>query len=151
MRKVKCEDCGKVYDFDSDDFCPSCGAFCYPKSDRAVGADGSIIRVEGISESNHKGSFLHEEYHEENRARKANGLDRGVDRQGFQWISLHSSGAKRSGTGLRWSPNANTALPEKKTRSAARTEEEELTRVAGIIAVVLILLGFFVRFLEFLF
>ena len=26
MRRVKCEDCGKVYDFDTDDFCPRCGA-----------------------------------------------------------------------------------------------------------------------------
>lgn len=30
MRKVQCEECGKRYDFDEDDFCPRCGAFNPP-------------------------------------------------------------------------------------------------------------------------
>ena len=59
MRKVKCEDCGKVYDFDAEDFCPRCGAFQFPKGGVQISADGSVVRVDGISESNHKNSFLH--------------------------------------------------------------------------------------------
>ena len=27
MRKVRCYECGKTYDYDTDDFCPKCGAF----------------------------------------------------------------------------------------------------------------------------
>lgn len=30
MRRVKCEDCGKLYDYDYDAFCPRCGAFNQP-------------------------------------------------------------------------------------------------------------------------
>ena len=85
MRRVKCEDCGRVYDFDTDDFCPRCGAFTFPKGDR-IGTDSSVVRVEEIRESNHKDSFLHAEYFVEKRRRKAAGLDRGADRsRGSQW------------------------------------------------------------------
>ena len=31
MRKVCCEECGKKYDYDVDDFCPRCGAYNPPK------------------------------------------------------------------------------------------------------------------------
>ena len=26
MRKIRCYECGRRYDFDVDDFCPQCGA-----------------------------------------------------------------------------------------------------------------------------
>ena len=65
MRRVRCYECGKMYDFDMDDFCPRCGAFNQPPKSTAIDADGSVIRVDGINEKNHAGSFVHEELHEE--------------------------------------------------------------------------------------
>ena len=39
MRKVTCQDCGKHYDYDVDDFCPKCGSFNPPP-------DGGATRLE---------------------------------------------------------------------------------------------------------
>ena len=80
MRKVRCHECGKVYNFDAEDFCPRCGAFTQPPKSTTIDADGSVIRVEGINEKNHAGSFVHEELHEENRERKRMGLSKGTRR-----------------------------------------------------------------------
>lgn len=82
MRKVRCYECGKSYDFDVDDFCPKCGAFNQPPRDVCIGADGAVIRVDGINERNHRESFVHTELHEENRERRAVGLSKGVKRTG---------------------------------------------------------------------
>ena len=81
MRKVKCYECGKTYDYDEDGFCPNCGAFNQPARSAAIAADGSVIRVDGLNERNHKGSFVHRELHEENRERKAKGLSKGTTRR----------------------------------------------------------------------
>ena len=148
MRRVKCEDCGKVYDFDTDDFCPRCGAFAFPKGDR-IGADGTVIRVEGISESNHKGSFLHEEYHSENRHRKAAGLDRGADRsRGLHWAPTPSAAKK----GLSWAPGSSSPLPSA-ARHAAQSRnssapEAEIKKVIGWLVGIVILGSFFLEFLD---
>lgn len=80
MRKVRCYECGKSYDFDEDDFCPKCGAFNQPPRETRIGADGTLVRVDGLNERNHKGSFVHRELHEENRERRAIGLSKGVKR-----------------------------------------------------------------------
>ena len=80
MRMVKCYDCGRRYDYDEDGFCPKCGGFNQPVSASRIGADGSVVRAEGINERNHAGSFVHKEYHAEERKRRASGLDKGVDR-----------------------------------------------------------------------
>ena len=37
MRMVRCEDCGKRYDYDMDGFCPRCGAFNQPVRVRSGG------------------------------------------------------------------------------------------------------------------
>lgn len=75
MRKVRCYDCGKRYDFDMDDFCPKCGAFTLPARSARIGANGSVVRVDGINERNHEGSFVHKELHGENRERKNTALE----------------------------------------------------------------------------
>ncbi len=80
MRKIQCYECGKSYDFDVDDFCPKCGAFNQPGKSARIGADGAVVRSEGLNEKNHAGSFLHQEFHLENRVRKAVGLSKGVVR-----------------------------------------------------------------------
>lgn len=80
MRKVRCYDCGKTYDFDVDDFCPKCGAFNQPGKSARIGADGAVVRSDGLNERDHAGSFVHREFHKENRVRKAVGLSKGVRR-----------------------------------------------------------------------
>ena len=80
MRRVRCYDCGKRYDFDVDDFCPKCGAFNPPDRSSRIGADGSVVRIDGLNEANHQQSFVHAELHEENRERRASGLSKGVKR-----------------------------------------------------------------------
>ena len=80
MRKIRCYECGKSYDFDVDDFCPKCGAFNQPGKSAAIAADGAVVRTEGLNEKNHAGSFAHQEVHAENRVRKAVGLSKGVRR-----------------------------------------------------------------------
>ena len=70
MRKVRCYECGKTYDYDTDDFCPKCGAFNQPPKSTTIDANGAVIRVDGINE----------ELHEENRERKRMGLSKGTRR-----------------------------------------------------------------------
>ena len=78
MRRVRCHECGKRYNFDVDDFCPQCGAFTQPQRTTRIGSDGNVIRVDGINEENHKNSFVHAELHEENRERRRTPLERDV-------------------------------------------------------------------------
>lgn len=80
MRRIRCYECGKSYDYDEDGFCPKCGAFNQPPRSITIASDGSVVRRDGLNERNHKGSFAHEEFHEENRERKAMGLSKGVKR-----------------------------------------------------------------------
>ena len=77
MRKVRCYDCRKSYDYDDDGFCPNCGAFNLPWNTSTIQVDGEVRR-EGINERNHKDSFLHAELHEENRKRKGTPLEQGT-------------------------------------------------------------------------
>lgn len=94
MRRVRCHECGKSYDFDVDDFCPGCGAFTQPKKSSVIDASGAVIRVDGINERGHQASFVHEEFHEENRERRRMGLSKGVRR-----VPPKSRSAVASGTG----------------------------------------------------
>jgi len=75
MRNVKCYECRKRYNYDEDGFCPNCGAFNQPLSPKRIAADGSVIWIEGLNSQNHEGSFLHKEFHEENRKRKGTALE----------------------------------------------------------------------------
>lgn len=75
MGRIVCEECGKVYDFDRDEFCPRCGAFNQPVKTWGMDAKGNVIRVDGVSERNHEGSFVHKEVHREKAVRRAVGMD----------------------------------------------------------------------------
>jgi hypothetical protein len=70
MRKVKCGECGKTYDYDEDPFCPKCGAF-----NQAGREAGAVKRTDGLSEVGHRESFLHKEFHAEEQVRRRSGLD----------------------------------------------------------------------------
>lgn len=77
MRRVRCVDCGRTYDYDEDAFCPKCGTFNQP--DKST-LQTRTKRVDGLSEAGHQGSFLHKEFHEEERERRLTGLDKSVKR-----------------------------------------------------------------------
>ena len=145
MRRVKCEDCGRVYDFDTDDFCPRCGAFTFPKGDR-IGTDSSVVRVEEIHESNRKDSFLHAEYFVEKRRRKAAGLDWGADRsRDSQWAPA-PGGAKTAKVSDPLPTAAKSASRARKAVSA--TEGQELRKIIGWLVGIVILASFFLEFLD---
>ncbi|MEG1989267.1 MAG: hypothetical protein RR035_08775, partial [Oscillibacter sp.] len=76
----KCYECGKNYDYQEDAFCPHCGAFTPPPRHAYIAADGSVVRVDGLNEAGHEGSFAHQEFHEEEKSRRKSGLSRGVQR-----------------------------------------------------------------------
>ena len=78
MRIVKCYECGKRYNYDEDGFCPKCGGFNQPKALSRIGADGSVVWVDGINRRNHEGSFVHQELHEENRERRGSPLEQNM-------------------------------------------------------------------------
>lgn len=80
MRKVRCYECGKQYDYDEDGFCPACGAFNQPPRAARIRADGAVVRVDGINERNHGKSFVHQELHEEDRERRRVGMEKGTQR-----------------------------------------------------------------------
>ena len=92
MRMVVCGECKKRYDFDRDDFCPRCGAFNPPEKQWTVDNFGNVVRVDGINERNHSGSFVHAEVHREKAIRKIKGLDRG----GIKSAAVPQSGKKRA-------------------------------------------------------
>ena len=77
MQKVRCYECGRSYDYDEDAFCPRCGAFNLPGREHTVRV-GELTedRRDGLSEKGHSGSFLHREFHSEERERLRLGLDR---------------------------------------------------------------------------
>lgn len=77
MQKVRCYECRRSYDYDEDAFCPRCGAFNLPGREGTVRV-GELTeeRRDGLSEKGHTGSFLHREFHSEERQRRRLGLDR---------------------------------------------------------------------------
>ena len=75
MKRIVCEECKKVYDYDRDEFCPRCGAFNPSVRTWGVDAQGNVVRVDGVSEQNHAGSFVHREVHREKAVRRALGMD----------------------------------------------------------------------------
>ena len=96
MRRVRCYECGKRYDFDVDDFCPRCGAFNQPDRTSRIGADGSVIRVDGLNEVNHREAFAHAELHEENRERRNSGLSKGTQQSAKTIQRQVQTAAKRT-------------------------------------------------------
>lgn len=76
MRRIVCEDCGKPYDYDKEDFCPRCGAFNQPVKTWGTDPQGNVVRLDGVNEQNHAGSFVHREVHREKAVRRATGMDK---------------------------------------------------------------------------
>jgi len=94
MRKIRCAACGKTYDYDDDAFCPKCGAFNQPsRGQRTM----QVTRKDGLSEAGHDHSFLHEEYHAEERQRRASDLNQKV-LQARETIRRQAAQPSRSST-----------------------------------------------------
>ena len=75
MKQILCEDCGKRYNYEKDEFCPRCGAFNQPVKTWTTDSQGNVRRVDGVNEQNHAGSFVHSEVHREKRVRRVKGMD----------------------------------------------------------------------------
>ena len=71
MLRLVCQECKKVYDYEVDDFCPRCGAYNQPPK----AASTATLRKDGVNESSHHGSFVHQEVHDEKAERRRIGLD----------------------------------------------------------------------------
>ena len=108
MRRVRCYECGKRYDFDVDDFCPKCGAFNQPDRASRIDADGNVVRVDGLNEANHRNSFVHSELYEENKERRAVGLSKSTKRVSQKTAQpalrqrQKQPGAQNMGTIIKW-------------------------------------------------
>lgn len=77
MSTITCYECKKTYNYAEDGFCPRCGSFNQPRrGSYIVSPNGDIIRADGINEAGHTDSFVHKEYHTEERQRQRLGLDR---------------------------------------------------------------------------
>jgi uncharacterized Zn finger protein (UPF0148 family) len=77
---IRCDDCGRRYDYDEDAFCPNCGAFNQPPKSVLINEAGEVVRVDGMNEAGHAHSFAHEEFHAEEKERRRSGLDKSVRR-----------------------------------------------------------------------
>ena len=130
MQRVRCYDCGKLYNYDEDCFCPKCGAFNQPQRSMRIGADGSVVRVDGINEANHTDSFFHRELHEEKRDRRRIGLDKGVQR------IQRSSAAKVS-------PARSTTLAANLQDRARNQRKQQSSSSFGVVVGVIILIVLF--------
>lgn len=75
MRRIRCYECGKIYDYDEDAFCPKCGAFSQPLKAGRISETGEVVLRDGIKEIDHVRSFAHQELHQENRTRRRSGLE----------------------------------------------------------------------------
>ena len=136
MRKVQCHECGKSYNYDVDDFCPRCGAFTQPLRTHQIGADGSVIRVDGLNEQYHQKSFVHRELHEENRERKGTLLSQGNKR-----ATPMMNQKKIAVSQMQKAPKSKTtSMPERKQKSA----------LAGILFAIIII-NLLTRFFALLF
>ena len=98
MQKITCVECGKRYDYQEDAFCCHCGAFNQPPKSTQIAADGSVVRVDGLSEVGRAGSFAHQEFHEEEKSRRKSGLAKGVQRIPLPEESKQTAAPRRSAT-----------------------------------------------------
>lgn len=135
VQKIVCEECGKHYDYQKDDFCPRCGAFNPPRRTWGVDPKGDVIRVDGINEENHAGSFVHREVHQERSQRREKGLD---------WKQGAAPAQKK---------RAAQPLPKAPVRPSPRSNagQQSLGKVIALIVGIIFLVNFIIPLLTILF
>lgn len=144
MRSVRCYDCGRSYNYDEDGFCPRCGAFNQPQRSLRIGADGSVVRVDGLNEATHANSFVHQELHQEKRERRRIGLDKSVQR--IQRAVVRKPGASASRT-----TSAATLLQnQERNRRQSRQQEKNPLKTVFFVIILILLLNLLPRILFFL-
>lgn len=130
VRKITCYDCGKTYDYDVDDFCPRCGAYTQPTRQSRIDARGDVVRVEGINEVSHKGSFVHAELHKENRRRKGTPLEVEMMEESGRAPAIKKQAASRQ---VQIAPPLGSA-----ERTGKKKESAPASLVGAILAAVLV-------------
>lgn len=110
MKKVRCFECGKTYNYDEDAFCPKCGAFNQPPKSAHINEVGEVVRVDGINEQGHAESFVHAELHRENRERRKVGLDKDLKKKASM-PSPRAAAPRVSGAGERGGERKPTGNP----------------------------------------
>ena len=138
MQKVRCYDCGRSYDYDEDGFCPNCGAFNPPRRSLRIGADGSVVRVDGINEANHTDSFVHQEFHEEKQERRRIGLDKSVRR------------VRQTADAVKAPPAGTPLQARQRDRRQSQRQEKNPLGIAVWIIILIILINLLPRILFFL-
>lgn len=128
MRRIVCDECRRMYDYDRDEFCPRCGAFNQPVKTWTTDAQGNVRRVDGVNEANHAGSFVHSEVHREKRVRQAKGMD---------W-----TGGKRN---ARQPPPARTAPPQPRKQ---KRDAMWIVKAAFIIIAVAMLISWIIPWIS---
>lgn len=128
MRRIVCDECRRMYDYDRDEFCPRCGAFNQPVKTWTTDAQGNVRRVDGVNEANHAGSFVHSEVHREKRVRQAKGMD---------W-----NGGKRN---ARQPPPARTAPPQPRKQ---KRDAMWIVKAAFIIIAVAMLISWIIPWIS---
>lgn len=126
MRQIVCGECRKRYDYDRDDFCPRCGAFNQPRKTWGVDAKGNVIRVDGINERDHDGSFVHQEIHREKDVRRSIGMD---------WKGT----AQRPAATAQAAPARRPAAGGKRRPAATAKETTLAQRIVAIVAAIILL------------
>ena len=58
MRRIVCDECKRLYDYDREEFCPRCGAFNPPVKVWDMDSQGNVVRVDGVNERTHTGSLF---------------------------------------------------------------------------------------------
>ena len=120
MIRIVCEECGKAYNYEVDDFCPKCGAYNQPPK-----AGTPARRSDGINESNHAGSFVHHEVHQERQERKAAGLDKG-----------RATAAARQKTTARRAATPPIAFPRTQQRQRGKSTGSAVSAIVLIIWII---------------
>ena len=128
MRRIVCDECRRMYDYDRDEFCPRCGAFNQPVKTWTTDAQGNVRRVDGVNEANHAGSFVHSEVHREKRVRQAKKMD---------W-----NGGKRN---ARQPPPARTAPPQPRKQ---KRDAMWIVKAAFIIIAVAMLISWIIPWIS---
>lgn len=143
MRKVRCADCGRTYDYDDDGFCPRCGAFNQP--DTGTGNRRAVVRVDGLSEAGHRDSFLHREFHAEERERHRTGLDQPQhDWQKNVTAELRKAATQMTSSGGRNQKGANPGGIQDLRQIASRKKggvaknDEDFSRLWPVLLVLLL-------------
>jgi len=138
MRRIHCHECSKIYDYDLHDFCPRCGAYTQPKKQLRFDGRGRVVRVDGINEQNHRGSFVHAERHQEEKQRREKGLSRERELLSRDFAALAKE-IPALGQVKRPSTAGKTAAASAKSRTEQNKKQEGLP------------LGFILLILYFLF